>query len=57
MEAKFSSETLVDFQRTTRCYILKYRILYNNRCENLISYIILILFNDCVQLHMLYSIK
>jgi hypothetical protein len=38
MEAKFSPETSVDFQGTTRRYILECRTLHNRRCENLKSY-------------------
>jgi hypothetical protein len=38
MEATCASETTVDSQRTTRCYIPEDRNLYNNRGENLISY-------------------
>jgi hypothetical protein len=38
MEATCSSETSVDFQRITRCYIRKDRTLHNHRCENLKSY-------------------
>lgn len=34
MEATYSTETSVDFQRNIRCY----RILHNDNCENLISY-------------------
>jgi hypothetical protein len=34
-----SSETSVDFQRTTRSYIPEDSILHNHRCENLKSYI------------------
>jgi hypothetical protein len=33
-----SSETAVDFQRTTRLYIPEDRTHYNYRCENLKSY-------------------
>jgi hypothetical protein len=40
MEATCSSETSVDFQRTTRHYIPEERT-HNHRCENLKSYIIL----------------
>jgi hypothetical protein len=39
MEATYSSETLVDFQWTTRRYISENIILHNHRCENLKSYI------------------
>jgi hypothetical protein len=35
MEAIFSSETSVDFQRTTRRYIPEDGTLHNHRCENL----------------------
>jgi hypothetical protein len=35
-----SSETSVDFQRTTRRYIPEDRIVYNQRSENLKSYIV-----------------
>jgi hypothetical protein len=38
MEAKSSSETSVDFQRTTRRYIPEHRTLHNHRCENLKYY-------------------
>jgi hypothetical protein len=41
MEAIFSSETSVDFHRTTRRYIPEDRTLYNHGCENLKSYITL----------------
>jgi hypothetical protein len=39
MEARCSSETSVDFQRTTRRYVAQDIILHNHRCENLKSYI------------------
>jgi hypothetical protein len=42
MEAIYSSETSVDFQRTTRRYIPEDSTLHNHRSENLKSYIILI---------------
>jgi hypothetical protein len=35
MEVTYSSETSVDFQRTTRRYIPEERTLHNHRCENL----------------------
>jgi hypothetical protein len=38
MEAKYSSETSVDFQRTTCLYIPEDRTLHNHRCDNLRSY-------------------
>jgi hypothetical protein len=38
MEASYSSETSVVFQRTTRRCIKKDRILHNHRCENLKTY-------------------
>jgi hypothetical protein len=38
MEAICSSETSVDAQRTTRCYIPEDGTLHNHRCENLKSY-------------------
>jgi hypothetical protein len=38
MEAIFSSETLVDFQRTTRRYIPEDSVLHNYRCEDFKSY-------------------
>jgi hypothetical protein len=41
VEQTCSSETSVDFQRTTRRYIPEDRTLRNHRCENLISYIII----------------
>jgi hypothetical protein len=37
-EATCSSETSVDFQRTTQCYIAEDRTLHTHRCENLKSY-------------------
>jgi hypothetical protein len=40
MGETYSSETSVDFQWTTRCYIPEDRTLHNHRYENLISYII-----------------
>jgi hypothetical protein len=39
MEATCSSETLVDFQRTSRRYIPEDSTLHDHRCENLKSYI------------------
>jgi hypothetical protein len=39
MEAKYSSETSVDFQRTTQPYITENIILYNHRSESLKFYI------------------
>jgi hypothetical protein len=38
MEVTCSSETLIDFQRTTRPYIPEERTLHNHRCEELKSY-------------------
>jgi hypothetical protein len=38
MEATCSSETLADFQWTTRCYIPDDIILHNHRCEKIQSY-------------------
>jgi hypothetical protein len=38
MEATCSSETSVDFQRTTRRYIAKNRSSHNYRCENIKSH-------------------
>jgi hypothetical protein len=38
MEATCSSETSVDFQRTTSRYIPDYKVLHNHRCENLKAY-------------------
>jgi hypothetical protein len=38
MEAICSSETSVDFQRTTRRYVSEGSTLHNHRCENLKSY-------------------
>jgi hypothetical protein len=40
MEAICSSETSVDFQRTTRRYITEDSTLHNHRCENLKSYFV-----------------
>jgi hypothetical protein len=39
MEAIYSSETSVDTQRTTRCYIPEDDTLHSHSCENLKSYI------------------
>jgi hypothetical protein len=39
MGAICSSDTSVDFQRTTRRYIPEDRHLHNHRCQNLKSYI------------------
>jgi hypothetical protein len=39
MEATCSSETSVDFQRTTHRYIPEHRTLHNHHCENLSSHI------------------
>jgi hypothetical protein len=38
MMETYSSETLVDFQRTTLCYIPEDRAVHNHCCENLKSY-------------------
>jgi hypothetical protein len=38
MKAKYSSEMLLDFQRTTRRYIPEDRTFHNHWCENLKSY-------------------
>jgi hypothetical protein len=43
-EVTCSSETSVDFQRTTRRYIPEDIIFHNHRCEGLKSYIICLLF-------------
>jgi hypothetical protein len=40
MEAICSSESSVDFQRTTRRYITEYRTLRHHHCENLKSNIL-----------------
>jgi hypothetical protein len=40
-EATCSSETAIDFQRTTRRYIPEDKTLHNHRCENLKSYMYL----------------
>jgi hypothetical protein len=37
MKAICSSETSVDFQRTTQCYILEDSTLHKHRCEKLKS--------------------
>jgi hypothetical protein len=39
MDATFSSETSVNFYRTTLHYILEDGNIHNHRCENLISYL------------------
>jgi hypothetical protein len=41
MEAKYSSETSDDFQRTTRRYNSEDRTPHNHRCENLKSYTVM----------------
>jgi hypothetical protein len=48
MEATFSCEKSVDFQRTTRHYIPEDRTLHNHRCKNLKSYIIYSFIYRCV---------
>jgi hypothetical protein len=42
MEVIFSSETSADIQRTTRSYIPEDYNLHNHRCENLKSYVYII---------------
>jgi hypothetical protein len=37
MEETYSSETSVDFHRTTRRHIREYSTFHNHRCENLKS--------------------
>jgi hypothetical protein len=49
MEAKFSSDTSVDFERITRLYISGNRTLYKHRCENLTSYSCFLIENSDVQ--------
>jgi hypothetical protein len=44
MEATCSSETFVDFQQPTRCYIPEDRTFHNHVCEKLISYMFLTYF-------------
>jgi hypothetical protein len=39
MKATYSSETSVDFQRTTQRYISEDITLHNHQCENISSYI------------------
>jgi hypothetical protein len=41
MEAKYSSETLVDFQLTTERYIPEDSTLHNHRSENLKPYLLI----------------
>jgi hypothetical protein len=41
-----SSETSVDFQRTTRRYIPEDRTLHNHRCENIRSYTVIAVFTS-----------
>jgi hypothetical protein len=41
MEAICSSETSANFQRTTRRDVPQDRTLYNHRCENLKSYLVI----------------
>jgi hypothetical protein len=38
MEAMYSPETSIDFQRTARRYVPEDGTLHNDRCENLRSY-------------------
>jgi hypothetical protein len=38
MEVEYSSETLIDFEGTTRRYITEARTFHNQCCEYLISY-------------------
>jgi hypothetical protein len=38
MEAIHSSETSIDFQQTTRCYVPEERILHNRHYDSLKSY-------------------
>jgi hypothetical protein len=45
IKATCSSETSVDFERTTRGYITEYNTLHNHRFENLKSYIAKYLFS------------
>jgi hypothetical protein len=42
METTYASQTSVDIQRTTRCYISEHRNVHNHRCENLKPYKIFI---------------
>jgi hypothetical protein len=46
IEATCSSETSVDFQRTTRCYILGDRTLHNNCCKNVKFYVLGRIYRD-----------
>jgi hypothetical protein len=39
MEATYSSEASVDFQRTTRRYIPEDRTLHDHRCKNITFYL------------------
>jgi hypothetical protein len=39
MKVTCSSETTVDFQRTTRLFIPEGRTIHNHRCENLRKYL------------------
>jgi hypothetical protein len=61
MEAIFSSETSVDFQRTTRRYIPEDVTLHNHRCENRKSYKTqdlateMVLHKHCFVRHMYWS--
>jgi hypothetical protein len=47
MEAIYSSERSVDFQRTTRRYIPEDSSLHNHRCENLKSYNFRVVYTNC----------
>jgi hypothetical protein len=54
MEAICSSETSVDFQRTTRRYIPEDSAFLNHRCENLKSYNIFHDFPQSIQANVLF---
>jgi hypothetical protein len=49
MEALRTTETSVDFQPTTRCYIPEDNTLHNDRCVNLKSYKGFRYFAECLQ--------
>jgi hypothetical protein len=46
MEATYSSEASVDFQRTTRRYNQEYRIVHKHSCKNVKFYLELDLFEE-----------
>jgi hypothetical protein len=54
MEAIYSSETSVDFERNTQRYIPEDSTLHNHRCEDLKSYIVFILLLSSKTLYVVF---